>query len=115
VATTVYTTEEVTLQDGTTYEFKPFNIKLMRKFMKTFSELKPVETEDESLDQMLDLATICIESVDKELAGDRDRLEEVLDNPTIYKLIEICSGIKLNDPNLIAAAATAMAQGAGTN
>lgn len=29
-------------------------------------------------------------------------LEDVLDLETIYKVIEVCGGIKLNDPNLIA-------------
>lgn len=115
MATTVYTVEEVTLQNGTTYLFKPFNIKLLRKFMAKFNALETPENEDEGIDQMLDLAAICVEQVDKELAEDRDALEEALDNPTIYKLIEICAGIKLNDPNLIAAAAQAMADQVGQN
>lgn len=114
MATTVYTVEEIELQDGKTYGFKPLNIKLLRRFMAKFTALEPVETEDESIDQMLDLVAICVESVDKDLAGDRDALEEALDNPTMFKIIEICAGIKLNDPNLIAAAVTAM-ETAGPN
>jgi len=108
LATTVYTVEDIELQNGKTYSFKPLNLKLLRKFMDKFTNLPPVETEDESIDQMLELAKICVESVDKELAADTDALEEALDNPTIYKIIEICAQIKLNDPNLIAAAAQAM-------
>lgn len=116
MATTVYTVEEITLQNGETYEFRPLNLKLLRKFMAKFTNLEPVESEDESIDQMLELAQICLESVDKELAADQDALEEALDNPTIYKIIEVCAGIKLNDPNLLAAAAQAMAaQEAGQN
>lgn len=116
MATTVYTVEEIELQNGKTYSFKPLNIKLLRKFMGKFTNLEPVESEDESLDQMLELASICMESVDEELAADTEALEEALDNPTIYKIIEICAGVKLNDPNLIAAAVQAMAaQEAGQN
>lgn len=111
MATTVYTVEEIELQDGTTYGFKPLNLKLLRRFMKEFTSLEPVETEDESIDQFVSLVSICIESVDKELAADRDKLEEVLDNPTIFKIIEVCTGIKLNDPNLVAAAMAAMEAG----
>lgn len=111
MATTVYTVEDITLQDGETYGFKPLNIKLLRRFMAKFTALEPVETEDESIDQMIDLVAICMEQVNKDLAGDRDKLEEALDNPTIFKIIEVCSGIKLNDPNLIAAAVTAMEAG----
>jgi hypothetical protein len=117
LATTVYTVEEITLQNGETYEFKPLNIKLQRKFMKLWNELESVENEDQGLDQLLDLSQICLEGPAPELAGDRDALEEALDQPTIYKIIEVCAGIKLNDPNLIAAAAQAMAvqAAAGTN
>jgi hypothetical protein len=107
LVTQVYAIEEIKLQTGETYSFKPFNIKLQKKFMKKWDELGKVENEEESIDQMMVLAKICIESVDKELAEDDDKLEEALDMPTIYKLIEICAGIKLNDPNLMAAAAQA--------
>jgi hypothetical protein len=41
--------------------------------------------------------------------ADKAKLEEVIDLPTIYKIIEVASGIKLNDPNALAAAL------AGTN
>lgn len=108
MATTVYTVEDIELQNGKTYGFRPLNIKSLRQFMNVFTNLEPTETEDESIDQMIDLAAICIRTVDKELAEDRDALEEALDNPTIYKIIEVCAGIKLNDPNLIAAALTQM-------
>jgi hypothetical protein len=111
LASTVYTVQEIELQNGDTYGFKPLNIKLLRRFMAKFGALEPVDTEDESIDQVIDLVAICIESVDKDLAGDRDKLEDALDNPTIFKIIEICSGIKLNDPNLIAAAVNAMEDG----
>jgi hypothetical protein len=39
-----------------------------------------------------------------ELAADKEALEEALDVPTIWKIMEICGGIKLGDPNLMAAA-----------
>jgi len=42
----------------------------------------------------------------------RDYLAETLDMETIYKVMEVCAGMKLNDPNLLAAVAN---QGAGTN
>lgn len=90
--------------------------------MRTFTNLEPTETDDEATDQMVGLAQICLRGVLKgtkfeENAEDIDWLEEALDEPTIYKIIEVCAGIKLNDPNLLAAAAAAMAQSEadGTN
>jgi hypothetical protein len=36
--------------------------------------------------------------------ADKEKLEDVVDLPTIYKVIEVAAGIKLNDPNALAAA-----------
>lgn len=44
----------------------------------------------------------------------KDYLEDTLDMETIFKVIEICAGMKLNDPNLLAVAAANLAEG-GTN
>jgi hypothetical protein len=34
----------------------------------------------------------------------KEQLEELIDLPTVYKVIEVAAGIKLNDPNALAAA-----------
>jgi hypothetical protein len=34
----------------------------------------------------------------------KEQLEEIMDLPTVYKVIEVAAGIKLNDPNALAAA-----------
>lgn len=108
MATTVYTTEEISLQDGSKITLKRLNIKNQRVFMKEFEAMGVPGSNDEALDQLIDLAQICLEGIDKELSEDREKLEEVLDEPTIYKIIEVCSGLKLNDPNLLAVAVQAL-------
>jgi len=115
MASTVYTVEDITLQDGTEVSLKRLNITNQRKFMKAFNEMEPPVSQDEAYDQMTDLAQICLRGVLKntkieEKAEDREWMEDALDEPTIYKIIEVCAGMKLNDPNLLAAAAAAMAQ-----
>lgn len=105
MATSVYTTEEVELQDGTTLLLKPNVIKRQKRFMNKMESLESPETQIEAYDQILDLAEICLEGINPELAADREKMEDVLDEPTIYKIIEVCGGIKLDDPNLLAAAA----------
>jgi hypothetical protein len=42
-----------------------------------------------------------------DLVKDRDKLEDALDVPTINRILEVCGGIKLDDPNLVAAAVLA--------
>jgi len=75
----------------------------------------PFDQED-TFDQMVNLAAICLKNIAPDLADadSREELEDELDEPTVYKIIEVCGGIKLNDPNLIAAA-MASQEAAGTN
>lgn len=108
MATSVYTTEEVELQDGSKVTLRPNVIKRQKRFMQAMETLEQPGSQIEAYDQILDLAAICLEGVAPELSADRDKMEDVLDEPTIYKIIEVCGGIKLNDPNLLAAAAAAM-------
>lgn len=105
MANTVYTVEEVELQDGTEVALKPVNIKHLRDFMKTMEEFsKAGGDEDKSMDLLITAAGICLKKQLPELAANRDALEEALDMPTIYKILDVCGGVKLNDPNLLAAA-----------
>ena len=83
--------------------------------MKELNELHKAKDEDEFLDKLLGLATICLKSVAKDVSEKSD-LDEVLDLDTTYKIIEICGGAKLNDPKLAEAAMTAaMKDQVGTN
>lgn len=113
MATTVYTTEEVELQDDTTVTLKPLTIKNLRKFMKVMEGFADAETEDEGLEVMLDASALCLKTQRPEFWDDSkgkhtEVFEDAVDIPTIYKVLDVCGGIKLNDPNLLAAAAEAL-------
>jgi hypothetical protein len=111
MATTVYEIVDVELLDGSSITMKPLKIALLREFMKEFekiSDQKIAEDNIKSMDLLLDCAVIAMKQYKPELA-EKEKLEEVIDLPTIYKVIEIAAGIKLNDPNVLAAAL------AGTN
>lgn len=113
MATTVYTTEEVALEDGTECLLKPLNIKALRLFMAKMQEFASIENEDEGLDILIDAAAICLKKQhpqfwDKEKhdgkGGFSEEFEEAVDMQTVYRILDVCGGVKLNDPNLIAAA-----------
>jgi hypothetical protein len=46
---------------------------------------------------------VCLEQLKPELAEDLDKFEEVIEVPTMMKILEIAGGLKLNDPNLAVA------------
>jgi hypothetical protein len=111
MATSVYDTVEVELMDGTALTMRPLKISLLRDFMKEFQKLgdeKISEDNIKSMDLLLNCAVIAMKQYNPDFA-DKAKLEEIIDLPTIYKVIEVASGVKLNDPNALAAAL------AGTN
>jgi hypothetical protein len=106
MATSVYETVEIELMDGTKIKMRPLRISLLRDFMKEFQKIGDegiAEDNIKSMDLLVTCATIAMKQFDEELAT-KEKLEDILDLPTVYKIIEVAAGIKLNDPNALAAA-----------
>ena len=102
MATTIKEEVIITLIDGTEIKARPLKISLLRDFMKKFEEIQKVaEDNDKSMDLLIDCAKIALKQYKPELAEDSAKLEELLDLPTLYQIIEEASGIKLADASLI--------------
>lgn len=97
--------DKITLIDGTEIEIRPLKISLLRKFLSKFEEVtKVAEDNDKSMDVLLDCVQIAMEQYKPELSEDRKALEDNLDLPTLYKIIESASGTNLGDSQLVASA-----------
>jgi hypothetical protein len=109
MADTVYTEETIQLQNGEEVVLRPLPIKLLKEFNVKLQEMNKTEIkeETEALDFLVDLCAICLRS-QFPLAKNREQFEEVIDLASIYKILDVCGGVKLNDPNLQAAALAAM-------
>ena len=107
MATTVYDVEEIQLQNGQTIKLKPLSIKELRKFMLAIKKTADASTEDDTLNILIDACAIALEKQLPELVANREALEDALDVPTMNRILEVCGGIKLDDPNLLAAAVLA--------
>ena len=107
MATTVYSVEEITLQDGSTAKLKPPSIKELREFMKALQGAADSTSETETLNVLIDAVAVALKKQLPDLVADRDALEDALDVPTINRILEVCGGIKMDDPNLLAAAVLA--------
>jgi hypothetical protein len=106
MATSIYEVVEVELLDGSQISMKPLKISLLRDFMKEFQKISdPKISEDniKSMDLLLNCAVIAMKQYNPELAT-KEQLEDIMDLPTVYKVIEVAAGIQLNDPNALAAA-----------
>lgn len=98
MATTIYTEETLTLIDGTEITVRPLKISLLKPFMKKFEGVAEVADDNEkSVNLLLECVQIAMKQFNPDLAGDIKVLEEVLDLPTIYKIVEAASGIKLDN------------------
>ena len=107
MATTIYDVEEIELQNGAKVKLKPLTIKELRKFMTAIQRTANTTSEDETLDILIDACAVALEKQLPELVANRDALEDALDVPTINRILEVCGGIKMDDPNLLAAAVLA--------
>lgn len=98
MATTVNEAKEVTLIDGTKIEIKPLKISLLREFLKEFEGIAEVASDNnKSMDVLMKCVAIAMKQYSPEKATDVKVLEENLDLPTVYKIVEEASGIKLGD------------------
>jgi len=103
LATTVYDVEEIELQNGNKVKLKPLSIKELRKFMVVIAKTGQVSTEDDTLNILIEACGVALEKQLPELVADRDAFEDALDVPTINRILEVCGGINMSDPNQLAA------------
>lgn len=102
MATRVYDTVTLTLQDDSEVEIKPLPIKRLRRFMKALERLQTDE-DVEQIDVLLDAVAIVLEKKYPNIAEDRDALEELVDVPTMNKILEVAGGLNMSGdagPNL---------------
>lgn len=97
MATTINEETTITLMDGSSFKIRPLKLSLLRPFMKKFEKLSEVaEDNDKSIDALMECVKIALQQYSVELLA-REDLEEVLDLPTVYKIVEAASGVNLTD------------------
>jgi inhibitor of KinA sporulation pathway (predicted exonuclease) len=93
MTTTINEKKTVSLLDGTEIEVRPLKISLLRDFMKNFEKLAEVSEDNEaSMDVLMECVRIALTQYKPELAADAKVLEDNLDLPTVYKIVEEASG-----------------------
>jgi hypothetical protein len=102
MATTVHEGRELILMDGSKIKVRPLKISLLRPFMSKFEKVADVaDNNEKSMALLIECVQIAMEQYSPELAKDKDKLEDILDLPTVYDIIEAASGVKLSDANAL--------------
>ena len=101
MTTTINEAKTITLLDGSSFEVRPLKISLLRSFMKKFDTIAEVaDDNDKSMDALLECVAIALQQYKPDLAVDAKALEEILDLPTVYQIVEAASGINLSETAL---------------
>jgi hypothetical protein len=102
MSTTINETKTVELLDGTKLSVRPLKISLLRPFMTKFEGIAEVaDNNDKSMTLLMECVQIAMKQYAPEQATDLKGLEELLDLPTVYKIVEEASGIKLSEASLM--------------
>lgn len=97
MAKSVYDKSVIYLIDGTAIEMGPLSIKYLKKFMDVFYLVDFATTNEQSINVLAECATICMRQY-YPILQTRSDVEDALDLPTIYKILDVCAGVKI-DPN----------------
>lgn len=96
MATTVYKTDNIQLFDGTELEISPLKIKYLREFMIAFDNVKNAKNDDEAIMTLVDCVRVCMKQYYPAISKTVEDVEDNVDLPTIYKILDISAGIKIN-------------------
>ena len=96
MATTIYNTQIIQLFDGTELEIVPLKIKYLREFMVAFEDIKSTKDDDAAMQVLVECTRICMKQYYPEISHSVDQVEDNVDMPTIYKILDIAAGIKIN-------------------
>ena len=92
----------ITLIDGTEIAVRPLKLSLLRPFMAKFALLAEASDDnDKSMDILIDCAQIAMKQFKPDLAEDKAALEELLDLPTVYEIIDAASGVPNSDASAV--------------
>ena len=96
MATTIHEEKTLVLIDGTEIKVRPLKISLLRPFLKKFEGVAAVaEDNEKSMTLLVECAQIAMQQYKPEIADDLAKLEDLLDLPTVYKIVEAASVVTL--------------------
>jgi hypothetical protein len=96
MATTIYDIKKFYLVDGKEIDASPLKIKYLREFLEVFDTIKQAKSDDESIGVLVNCALVAMKQYCPSIKTTED-LEDNLDLPTIYEVIDIAAGIKINE------------------
>jgi translation initiation factor 1 (eIF-1/SUI1) len=95
MATKIYESYFVELIDGERLEVSPLKIKHMREFMHEFNSARDSKDDDDALGHLSRCVLIAMKQFKPEIKT-VEQLEDVIDLPTTYKILEVAAGVTIS-------------------
>jgi hypothetical protein len=96
MATTIYKSDIIHLFDETEIEIIPLKIKYLREFMIAFDDVKNTKTDDDASAILVECVRICMKQYYPQISKTTEDVENNIDMQTIYTILDIAAGIKIN-------------------
>lgn len=96
MATKVYESGNVYLFDGREIKLKPLKIIYLRQFMDVFEFVRVATNDDEAIMYLTHCALVAMKQFAPDIQTLED-LEDMVDLPTVYKILDLAAGIRIND------------------
>lgn len=93
MANKVYDSSNITLLSGIEIYLTPLKIKYLRDFMDIFENVKDAKNDEEAIDLLTKCAAVTMRQYCPSIANE---LEDHVNLPQIYKIIDIAAGIKIS-------------------
>lgn len=98
MATKIYDSTKLYLVDDTEILVTPLKLKYLREFMEIFDTLENASGDEDSIGILSSCALVAMKQYFP-IIKTIDDLEDRLDLPTIYKVIDVAAGIKVSEDN----------------
>jgi len=94
--TEIYKSAVVELIDGTELYITPLKIKFLKLFLDEFENVKLATNDDEAIDALAKCTVIAMRQY-YPLIRTQEELEDNIDMPSIYRILNFAAGIKINE------------------
>jgi len=97
MATEIYKIEKIKLVDGIEVEITPLKIKYLREFMDAFNAIRVTKNDQEAILVLSECTRISMKQYYPKISDTIENLEDNVDLPTVYKVLAVAAGIKVNE------------------
>lgn len=95
MATKIYDSANIYTIDGKEIYITPLKIKYLREFLEAFEDVKNASGDEDAVSKIVNCVRISMKQYDATIHTNED-VEDSFDMPTIYKILDISAGIKMN-------------------